>query len=164
MQQGSLKIMTRIFKEKVSLMKKYSKALVCCTVLSVVALVGCGNSNLPATVTGVVTVNGSPAPSGLELTFRPSGEGVQCYGVTDNEGRYTLAFTPSKKGCSPGANIVTVAIGTDTKELEDGSEVETVPDQLKDIKIAKEFQEPATHNEMVEKGPNTIDLEIAAKE
>ncbi len=145
-------------------MKNYQKTLVCCAVLSVMVLVGCGNSNLPATVTGVVTVNGSPAPRGLELTFRPTGEGVQCNGYTDDEGRYQMQFTPKKKGCSPGMNVVTVAIGTDTKELEDGSEIETVPDQLKDIKIAKEFQEPATHNELVEKGPNTIDLEIAAKE
>ena len=145
-------------------MKNYSKALICCAVLSVTALVGCGNSNLPATVTGVVTINGSPAPRGLELTFQPSGEGVPTYGYTDDEGRYKLQFTPNKKGCSPGMNTVTVEVQVITKELDDGSEVETVPDHLKDLKIAKEFQGPGTHNEMVEKGPNTINLEIAAKE
>ena len=128
------------------------------------ALVGCGSSNLPATVTGVVTVNGSPAPRGLEIIFQPSGEGVQCSGYTNDEGRYGLSFTPMKKGCTPGMNIVTVTKMKITKETDDGDEIETVADQLKDLKIAKEFQGPATHNEMVEKGPNTINLEIAAKE
>ena len=43
------KIMTRIFnlRRKVFRMKNYQKALVCCAVLSVMGLVGCGNSNLP---------------------------------------------------------------------------------------------------------------------
>ena len=75
-----------------------------------------------------------------------------------------MKFTPKKKGCSPGMNVVTVSVMTITKETDDGDEIEMVPDQLKDLKIAKEFRDPATHNEMVEKGPNTIDLEIAAKE
>ena len=69
-----------------------------------------------------------------------------------------------KKGCSPGMNVVTITKMTITREADDGDEIETVADQLKDLKIAKEFQDPATHNEMVEKGPNTINLEIAAKE
>ena len=145
-------------------MKNYQKTLVCCAALSVMALVGCGSSNLPATVTGVVTINGSPAPRGLELSFRPTGEGVQCNGYTDDEGRYQMQFTPNKKGCSPGMNVVSVSVIKITKETDDGDEIEMVPDQLKDLKIAKEFQDPATHNEMVEKGPNTINLEIAAKE
>ena len=156
--------MTRIFKGEVFRMKNYQKALVCCAVLSVMGLVGCGNSNLPATVTGVVTVNGSPAPRGLEIIFQPTGEGVQCSGYTNDEGQYELSFTPMKKGCSPGMNVVTITKMTITREADDGDEIETVADQLKDLKIAKEFQDPATHNEMVEKGPNTINLEIAAKE
>ena len=60
-------------------------------------------------------------------------------------------------------NVVSVSVML-IEETDDGDEIETVADQLKDLKIAKEFQGPATHNEMVEKGPNTINLEIAAKE
>ena len=63
-------------------MKNYQKTLVCCAALSVMALVGCGSSNLPATVTGVA-VSGHAD----EISFQPTGEGVQCNGYTDDEGR-----------------------------------------------------------------------------
>ena len=51
---------------------------------------------------------------------------------------------------------------TDDRGSGAGSD-EVVPTSLRDIKIAKAFRDPGTHKVTVKDGPNTIDLEIAAK-
>ncbi len=141
------------------------------SVTTMAVLTGCGpGGTLPATVQGTVTVNGSPAPKGLEIIFQPKGEGVTCYGYTDSEGKYELSLNPRRKGAQPGVNTVTVQpllIAKETPATDDrgtgaGSE-EVVPSNLKDLKIAKEFKDPGTHEVTVKDGPNTIDLEIAAE-
>lgn len=135
---------------------RYLFALASCTVaLTAVAIMGCGQGGAPSTVKGVVTVNGSPAPAGLDITFQPTSEGRASYGSTDAEGRYELSLTATKKGAQPGENIVTVQV----IEEEDSP----VPAGLADIKILKKFTDPATHKVVVENGSNTIDLEIAAE-
>ena len=132
-------------------------ALASCTVaLTTVGIMGCGQGGAPSsTVNGVVTVNGSPAPAGLDITFQPTSEGRASFGLTDAEGRYELSLTATKKGAQPGENIVTVQV----IEEEDSP----VPAGLADIKILKKFSDPATHKVVVENGSNTIDLEIAAE-
>jgi hypothetical protein len=117
---------------------------------------GCGQAGAPSsTVKGVVTVNGSPAPAGLDISFQPTSEGRPSFGSTDTEGRYELSLTATKKGAQPGENIVTVQV----TEEEDSP----VPADLADIKILKKFSDPATHKVVVKDGSNTIDLEIAAE-
>ncbi len=136
------------------------------SIFTMAVLTGCGQGTLPATVQGAVTVNGSPAPKGLEIIFQPKGEGVTCYGYTDSEGKYELSLNPRRKGAQPGVNTVTVQpllIAKETPATDDrgtgaGSE-EVVPSNLKDLKIAKEFKDPGTHEVTVKDGPNTIDLE-----
>ena len=132
-------------------------ALASCTVaLTVVGIMGCGQAGAPSsTVKGVVTVNGSPAPAGLDISFQPTSEGRPSFGSTDTEGRYELSLTATKKGAQPGENIVTVQV----TEEEDSP----VPADLADIKILKKFSDPATHKVVVKDGSNTIDLEIAAE-
>ncbi len=135
---------------------RYPFALASCTVaLTAVAIMGCGQGGTPSTVKGVVTVNGSPAPAGLDITFQPTSEGRASFGSTDAEGRYELSLTATKKGAQPGGNIVTVQV----IEEEDSP----VPAGLADIKILKKFTDPATHKVVVENGSNTIDLEIATE-
>lgn len=125
-------------------------------VLTAVGIMGCGQSGAPlATVKGVVTVNGSPAPAGLDISFQPTSDGRASFGSTDAEGRYELSLTVTKKGAQPGENIVTVQV----IEEEDSP----VPAGLADIKILKKFSDPATHKVVVENGSNTIDLEIATE-
>ena len=129
---------------------------VCTVVLTAVGIMGCGQGGAPSsTVKGVVTVNGSPAPAGLEISFQPTSEGRASFGSTDTEGRYELSLTVTKKGAQPGENIVTVQV----IEEEDSP----VPAGLAGIKILKEFSDPATHKVVLENGPNTVDLEIAAE-
>lgn len=154
------------------IMKKYHNLLVCiAAAFTVAGMIGCGPSgSLPASVEGIVTINGAPAPKGLEVIFQPVGPGTTCYGYTDAEGRYSLSLNPSKKGAQPGENTVTVQpllvteeiAATDDRGTGAGSE-EVVPTSLKDLKIAKAFRDPGTHKVTVKDGPNTIDLEIAAK-
>ena len=129
---------------------------VCTVVLTAVGIMGCGQGGASSsTVKGVVTVNGSPAPAGLDISFQPTSDGRASFGSTDAEGRYELSLTATKKGAQPGENIVTVQV----IEEEDSP----VPAGLADIKILKKFSDPATHKVVVENGSNTIDLEIAAE-
>ena len=66
------------------------------------------------------------------------------------------------------AASILAATGIDEARMADvqsqlpGSD-EVVPTSLRDIKIDKAFRDPGTHKVTVKDGPNTIDLEIAAK-
>ena len=154
------------------MMKKYHFMFLCfAAAFTAAGMIGCGPSgSLPASVEGIVTINGAPAPKGLEIIFQPAGPGTTCYGYTDAEGRYSLSLNPSKKGAQPGENTVTVQpllvteekAATDDRGSGAGSD-EVVPTSLRDIKIDKAFRDPGTHKVTVKDGPHTIDLEIAAK-
>tara|TARA_E500000081_G_scaffold128470_1_gene136836 strand:+ start:92 stop:499 length:408 start_codon:yes stop_codon:yes gene_type:complete len=135
-------------------MKKYQMFLGCFAVLVTVAtVVGCsgGSKSLGSSVTGTITVNGSPAPAGLEISFQPSGDGSPSFGSTNSEGQYELQRTPRSKGATPGENIVTVTFPI--------NEDEEAP---ADLKILKTFTD-GSYKVTVSKGQNTIDLEIAAE-
>ena len=135
-------------------MMKYQMFLSCFAVLvTLTAVVGCGNgsTSLGSSVTGTVTVNGSPAPAGLDIVFQPTGNGTPSSGFTNSEGQYELQRTPSSKGATPGENCVSVEF-----PINEGEEAPA------DIKILKSFQD-GTYKVTVSKGLNTIDLEIAAK-
>ena len=135
-------------------MKKYQMFLSCFAVLvTLAAVVGCGNgsTSLGSSVTGTVTVNGSPAPAGLEISFQPAVDGAPSFGSTNSEGKYELQRTPRTKGATPGENLVTVGF-----PMAEGAEAPA------DIKILKTFQD-GTYKVNVSSGQNTIDLEIAAE-
>ena len=128
--------------------------LSCFAVLvTLAAVVGCGNgsTSLGSSVTGTVTVNGSPAPAVLEISFQPPVDGAPSFGSTNSEGKYELQRTPRTKGATPGENLVSVAFPM--------NEDEEAP---ADIKILKTFQD-GTYKVNVSSGQNTIDLEIAAE-
>ena len=138
-------------------MKKYQAVLTCFAVLvTLAAVVGCsgGSKSLGSSVTGVVTVNGSPAPAGLEISFQPVGDGAASFGTTDSEGKYSLQMTPQLKGASPGENLVAVSF-----PVNEGEEEEEAPASFK---ISKTFTD-GTHKVTVSRGQNTIDLEVAAE-
>ena len=142
-------------------MKKHQTVLTCFAVLvTLAAVVGCsgGSKSLGSSVTGAVTVNGSPAPAGLEISFQPVGDGAPSFGTTNSEGKYSLQMTPRLKGASPGENLVSVTMPV--MEYAEGEE-ETA-EETPSFKILKEFRD-GTHKVTVSKGQNTIDLEIAAE-
>ena len=112
-------------------MKKYQMFLSCFAVLvTLAAVVGCGNgsTSLGSSVTGTVTVNGSPAPAGLEISFQPAAvDGAPSFGSTNSEGKYELQRTPRTKGATPGENLVSVNL--EVNEVSEGEEApEVMPD------------------------------------
>ena len=57
------------------------------TILPLVLLVGCGGK--PASVSGVVTVDGKPLETGM-VTFAPSGGGMRASGIIQSDGSYQV--------------------------------------------------------------------------
>ena len=65
------------------------------------AATGCGGGLSFAVVEGTVKVNGQPVDK-IQVEFWPAGDGPRSIGVTDANGRYTLA---SDDGSKPGAVV-----------------------------------------------------------
>ncbi|QDT44010.1 hypothetical protein Pan241w_41140 [Gimesia alba] len=88
-------------------LQSYRVHFVLCILL--VGMTGCGGANakesLPETVpvSGIVTMNGTPLVSAT-VTFVPQGatKGVECVGVTDETGKYTLKQVRGAEGAPPG--------------------------------------------------------------
>lgn len=138
-------------------MKKCQLLLTCiAATLTMVVAVGCGNNKtLSSTVKGTVTANGSPVPAGLQIQFQPVGDGPTSFGSTNSQGQYELSLNPKTKGAHTGENIVSVQFTI--------NEGEDDPGEQPSFKILKAFRDPATHKVTVNKGQNTIDLEIVAE-
>jgi len=91
--------------------------------LAGLVVAGCGKPEPPprVAVSGLVTIGGKPVPSAL-VTFYPLFEGfggeVIAEGITDGDGRYTLAC-PLGDGCCIGRHKVTV---TDAPSPDDARE------------------------------------------
>ncbi len=91
----------------------------CCYRLSLgillLGLAGCGGANnssqLPETapVMGVVNLNGAPL-QWATVTFVPSGntKGVECVGLTDESGKYSLKQIRGSEGVPPGEYRVVI--------------------------------------------------------
>src|SRR5436853_536242 len=75
---------------------------------------GCGGDSKIAPVSGVVTLNGKPAPE-VALTFQPvangnNAPGPSAFAVTGTDGRYTAKLMGEEKnGATVGKNIVRFA-------------------------------------------------------
>ena len=82
--------------------------------LTVAGLVGCGGDFPVAPVSGVVTLDGEALPN-ASLFFQPqrSGDspivGPPSFGVTDDEGRFTLITTGGDSGAVVGRHVVSVS-------------------------------------------------------
>ncbi len=97
------------------------------------ALSGCGGSpppvkTLPATVptTGVVKMDGKPL-SLATVVFVPSGatKGVECIGVTDEAGKFSLQQMRGDSGAPPGEYRVVVS-----RMVKDGKPIQLGPDEF----------------------------------
>lgn len=117
---------------------------------TLVATAGCGQGEPPplelGTVSGTVTLDGSPLPRAV-VTFTPSVEGGRTsIGVTDAAGRYTLAYTQESKGANIGVHDVRIS----TAAL-DGSPNERVPSK---------FNSQTTLSADVRSGENVFDFAL----
>lgn len=123
-------------------------ALVC-------ALVGCENA-YEASVNGMVTLDGSPVPSGV-IAFFPKSGGPSAYARSDKSGYYTV-YTGSEQGLPPGEYGVTVV----ARDRPEKTHTETgAPNPGKQLTPA--WYKSAVHTPLsfeVQSGANDIDLEL----
>ncbi len=82
-----------------------------------VMLVGCSKDAASANVSGRVTFNGQPLVKAV-LLFSPVDGSRASTGVTNENGEYTLRFTPSNEGAVVGEHKVIIST---TSELADGT-------------------------------------------
>lgn len=83
---------------------------------SVIAVIGCGGGGSKedlvdvVPVSGKVTLNGEPLKR-ASVTFMPEGvgKGSPCYGVTGDDGTYTLKTLDGRDGCPTGPSKVVIS-------------------------------------------------------
>ena len=89
-------------------MQKVSSFARAITLMSLVALTGCGRGDAPelAAVTGKVTLDGSPL-IGAEVGFFPK-SGRPAFATTNDKGEYTLQYLEGMPGAPVGENSVQI--------------------------------------------------------
>ena len=119
---------------------------------------GCGPRGVGATASGILTIDGQPAPAGVRIDFQPAGpKGSPSTGITNDKGSYELWFTPGNKGVMPGECRVMVqrppVAGPDgPRQMSEG---------MKNIRIPPAFAgDRSPLIRAVRPGHNTIDIEI----
>ena len=78
--------------------------------LALMTLAGCGSGSGLASVSGTVTLDGSPLPDAL-VSFYPE-EGRFSSGTTDSSGHYVLDYTADEQGAVVGKHTVKITVAT----------------------------------------------------
>ncbi|WP_197453307.1 hypothetical protein [Caulifigura coniformis] len=119
------------------------------------ALSGCGGPETPelADVTGVVTLDGRPAPD-LLVSFNPE-KGRASDGVTDKDGKYRQQYLFDTPGATLGKHVVKIT----TYIVEDDS-----PEALKAReRVPQRYNRKSELTAEVKPGPNVINFELKSK-
>lgn len=124
-------------------------------------IVGCGGNEKLAPVSGVVTLNGDPV-EGATVTFTPVGttdkEAPTSFGVTDEEGRYTLKTGAGDAGAFIGKNRVSIVKQKGGKDDADDSQLEF------ESEIPPEYNENTTLQfEVPKEGSTEADFKLKAE-
>lgn len=120
---------------------------------------GCG-SGVGATVTGLLTIDGKPAPAGIRIDFEPQVENASSStGFTDARGEYEMKFNVSKVGVMPGESLVRVSI---LPEI-DARGKPTVAEGLEGVKLPDSVGRNSTLRKTVKPGRNRIDIAIESE-
>jgi len=134
------------------------------TLLTTVALVGCGGSKLATIkVSGTVTLDGAPlADASVNFVPKTEGQGHAAYGKTDAEGRYqlqTLQGDPDA-GTTPGEYLVTIS----KREAVVSDESGRSPPPVKSL-IPTRYNKPETSEltATVAKGSTVFDFPLVSK-
>jgi hypothetical protein len=124
--------------------------------LSLFVLVGCGGK--PASVSGVVTLDGNPLERGM-VGFAPTSGGMRAAGFILIDGSYTLR-TNRESGLDTGEYLVTVVSREPSEEDPQGG-----PPMPGPYITPKHYAVSSTSGLQfnVEKGSNTIDLELSSE-
>jgi hypothetical protein len=124
---------------------------VCALLLS-----GCG-SPIGATVTGLLTIDGKPAPAGVRIDFEPQVENASSStGFTDARGEFEMMFNVNKKGVMPGESLVRIAV---LPEVGPGG-APVVVKELEALRIPDSVGRSSTLKKSVKPGHNRIDIAI----
>ena len=119
-------------------------------------LSGCG-SPIGATVTGLLTIDGKPAPAGVRIDFQPQVENASSStGFTDARGEFEMMFNVNKKGVMPGESLVRIAV---LPEVGSGG-APVVAKELQELRIPDSVGRNSTLKKTVKPGRNRIDIAI----
>jgi len=110
---------------------------------------GCGGNPDLATVSGVITLDGSPLADAF-VTFTPESNGATSFGKTSSDGTYVMLFSDTQKGAFIGSNRVAISTG-DVSPDNSGSVKELVP---------VTYNDESTLIADVKSGSNTFDWEL----
>lgn len=135
------------------------RSLAACTGILVAGIGGC-TKTAGSTVTGMVTIDGRPAPAGIRIDFDPQVEKASSStGYTDANGRYEMRFNVHRLGVMPGESLVRLFILPPI-----GLTIEPViPASLRAIRLPESVSTRTTLRKTVKPGVNTIDIAIETK-
>lgn len=120
-------------------------------------MAGCGRS-VGATVSGVVSIDGRPAPVGVRIDFEPQVENASSStGYTDAEGRYTMMFNAAVVGVMPGESVVRLSV---VPVIDPRTGKPETPDNLKGILAPASLGQNLTLRKTVKPGHNEIDIAV----
>lgn len=78
-----------------------------CTFTALFISIGCGNEMKVAPVSGTLTLDGEPVEQ-ASVVFEPEEGGRPSFGVTNAQGRYTLAYSRTLNGAEVGDCVVKI--------------------------------------------------------
>lgn len=91
------------------------------------AVLGCGVSLCD--VSGVVSIDGKPAPPGMKITFTPRGRDAEpILAMTENDGRYLVIDRTGKPGLRTGSYTVSLGYWGDPSMNPPGIADLTIPE------------------------------------
>lgn len=137
---------------KLRLERQHLHRLIACAGLGLSLLAGCGGPERPemGTVSGTITQGGEPLANAW-IQFEPE-TGRTSAGRTDEEGHYTLFYTPGEPGAKAGTHTVSIGTGSEQRGNRSGmtrGEASQGRQQLFERSSVK-----------VDAGENVIDFEI----
>ena len=120
---------------------------------------GCGPRGMEATVSGTVSIDGKPAPAGIEVEFQPQVPNASpSKGVTDANGRYALRFNAYRDGVMAGESVVALSI---RRTLGPDGAPGPIPEALAGVRIPADYVGPASRlSRTVARGFNQIDIDV----
>lgn len=125
------------------------------TAMAIVAAAAAGCGGSPATVEGIVTLDGVALPNAT-VAFYPEPPGPVAYGVSNAEGSYRLKSGATKEGLQPGRYRVTVFV---VPLVEGKGEPEAGP-LLTPAVYASPSKTPLGHEVVL--GRNVVPLELSS--
>jgi hypothetical protein len=118
---------------------------------------GCGGRSDLGEVSGTVTLEGEPLAN-ARIVFQPQSQGSASFGMTDEQGKYTLQYSDEDMGAAIGTH--TVSISTFVVPDPDADE----PAEAREERVPAKYNVDSELTAEVTAGSNTINFELEAGE